>query len=134
MVENAGEAYQDLSIRTGGLRFPLCQFDGFDVVFRTIAEDVIVKSSIACDFAIPEAPEGAGDINLDNVAVNYTLGDGSDEVTFLQAPSSGDCQMDAFYIDGDRIVLCPEACDTVQNDPLSSIDVLFTCESQIIVK
>lgn len=133
-VTNAGETYQELSILTGGLRLPVCQFQAYDAVFRAIAEDVIVKTDIACDFAIPEAPAGAGDIDLNNVAVNYVPGDGSGEVKFGQAAVPGECQADAFYIDGDRIVLCAEACNTIRADPFSSVDVLFTCESQIIIK
>ncbi len=133
-VTNAGETYQELSILTGGLRLPVCQFQAYDTVFREIAEDVIVQTDIACDFPIPEAPAGAGDIDLDNVAVKYVKGDGSGEVQFGQAAVPGECQPEAFYIQDDRIVLCAEACDTIRADPLSSVDVLFTCESQIIVK
>ncbi len=133
-VTNAGETYQELSVLTGGLRLPVCQFQAYDAVFRAIAEDVIVKSEIACDFAIPEAPAGAGSLDLDNVAVNYVKGDGSGEVKFGQAAAPAECQPDAFYIQDDRIVLCAEACDTVRADPFSMVDVLFTCESQIIIK
>jgi hypothetical protein len=133
-VTNAGETYQELSILTGGLRLPVCQFQAYDAVFRAIAEDVIVKTEIACDFAIPEAPAGAGDIDLDNVAVNYVKGDGSGQIKFGQAAAPAECQPEAFYIEGNRIVLCAEACDTVRADPFSMVDVLFTCESQIIIK
>lgn len=133
VVENPGPAYQELSIRTGGLRFPLCQFTGFDVVFRRIAEDVVVKADIACDFAIPDPPAGTT-LDLTKVAVNHVKGDGSGAVRFGQAATLDDCQAQAFYIADDRIVLCPEACTEIQNDAFSSVDVLFTCESTIILK
>ena len=133
-VTNAGETYQELSVLTNGLRLPVCQFQAYDAVFRAIAEDVIVKTDIACDFAIPEAPTGAGDIDLDNVAVNYVKGDGSGEVKFRQAAEPAECEPEAFYIQDNRIVLCAEACDTIRADPFSMVDVLFTCESQIIIK
>lgn len=133
-VTDAGETYQELSILTGGLRLPVCQFQAYDAVFREIAEDVIIQTNIACDFPIPKAPAGAGDIDLDNVAVNYVKGDGSGEVQFGQAAAPAECQPEAFYIQDNRIVLCAEACETIRADPLSSVDVLFTCESQIIVK
>jgi hypothetical protein len=132
-VTNAGQTYQELSIRTGGLRFPLCQFDAYDVVFQTIAEDVVVKSNIACDFAIPEPPRGE-ELDLGKVAVNYAPGDGGDPTQFGQALNSGVCQQDAFYIESDRIFLCPEACDAIRADPAANVDVLFTCESTIIVR
>jgi hypothetical protein len=132
-VTTEGRAYQELSILTGGLRFPICGFDAYDVVFRRIAEDVVTRVLIACDFAIPPPPPGK-DLELEKVAVNYTAGDGSDEERFLQAQTPTDCGPDAFYIDADRIVLCPEACDIVQADGMARVDVEFTCESTIIVR
>jgi hypothetical protein len=132
-VTTTGATYQDLSKKTGGLRFPICQFAAYDVVFRTIAEDVIAKRTIQCDFAIPQAPADRT-LDLTKVAVNYVKGDSSGSVKFLQAATPDDCQPDAFYIADNRIYLCPEACGVVQADPKSTVDVLFTCESTIIVK
>lgn len=133
-VTDAGETYQELAILTGGLRLPVCQYEAYDSIFQEIAQDVIIQSNIACDFAIPEAPAGQGEINLDNVAVNYTSAGGGDPVKFGQAKSEEQCEANAFYIEDQRIWLCPQACDTVRADPLSTVDVLFTCESQIIIK
>lgn len=130
-VTNAGETYQELSRMTGGLRFPLCQYAGYDVVFRTIAEDVVTRSTIACDFAIPPAPAGR-ELDLAKVAVNYTPGDGTAPIQFGQAATSAACQSNAFYIQDSRIWICPETCATIQADPNAAVDVLFTCESQII--
>jgi hypothetical protein len=133
IVENPGPVYQELSKLTGGLRFPLCEFAGFDAVFRRIAEDVVVKADIACDFAIPSPPEGTM-LDLTKVAVNHVKGDGSGEVRFGQAPTLETCEPNAFYIADNRIWLCPDACTTIQNDAFSSVDVLFTCESTIILR
>ncbi|HEX6767148.1 MAG TPA: hypothetical protein VF103_16740 [Polyangiaceae bacterium] len=132
-VTTEGRTYQDLSILTGGLRFPLCNFDGYDVVFRRIAEDVVTRTQIACDFAIPPTPADKM-LELDKVAVNYVSGNGSPNQEFLQALTPDDCGPDAFYIQDSRIVLCPEACTIVQADDNAHVDVLFTCESTIIVR
>ena len=132
-VENAGESYQDLSIRTGGLRLPLCQFTAYDVVFQTIAQQVVVSSGIACEFDLPAAPEGST-LALDQIAVAYQPGDGSSSVQFGQAASVGACQANAFYLDNQRVVLCPETCSAINVDPFAQVDVLFTCESQIILR
>lgn len=129
-VTNAGESYQELSIRTGGLRFPLCQFGAYDVVFQRIADDVVQRAA-ACDFPFPPPPAGL-ELDLDRVAIRYTPGDG-DESDFKQAPEFADCQADAFYIANDRLNLCPETCTAVRNDPLASVKALFTCRSQLIV-
>ena len=131
-VTSAGVTYQELSRMTGGLRFPLCQFDAYDVVFRRIAEDVVQTSALACDFPIPAAPAGL-ELDLDNVAIQYTPGTGATPIQFGQAPAATGCQADAFYIANDRLNLCPEACSTIRSDPRANVAVLFTCESQLIV-
>lgn len=133
VVENAGESYQDLSIRTGGLRFPLCEFGEYDTVFSTIAADVVTKASVACDFEIPPLPEGL-ELETDKVAVSHVTTDAS--VQFGQALTPADCQDNAFYILDNRIWLCPTTCEAVRaNTSIDSrVDVLFTCDSTIIVK
>jgi hypothetical protein len=130
-IVNSGTVYQELSIATGGLRFPLCQFPGYDAVFQRIAEDVVVTSEIACDFDIPAPPAGST-LNLMNVAVSYKPGDMSAPVEFGQAATSAECQENAFYIENNRIYLCEEACSALQEDPFATVDVLFKCESTII--
>src|SRR5262252_7847413 len=132
-VSNAAPTYQELSRRTGGLRFPICQFSGYDVVFRTIANDVITQSKLGCDFAIPPAPAGST-LDLDKVAVKYTKSNGTDTISFGQSRTQADCQSNAFYIQNDRIYLCNDTCNTVQADLGASIEVLFTCTSTIIVR
>jgi hypothetical protein len=132
-VTTAGETYQELSRRTGGLRFPICGFDAYDVVFRRIAEDVVTRTIVACDFALPPAPAGT-ELVLDNIAVNHVFGDGSGNSTLGQVLDPADCGPDAFYFDGDRVVLCPEACDVVRADANAAVEVLFTCESTVIVR
>jgi len=131
-VTSEGRAYQELSILSGGLRFPLCGFDAYDVVFRKISEDVVTHTVIACDFAIPAPPAGK-EIEPDKVAVNTLAGNGTEQ-ELLQARTPTDCGPDAFYIEAGRIVLCPEACGIVQADDQARVDVLFTCESTIIVR
>jgi hypothetical protein len=131
-VQNAGESYQELSRLTGGLRFPLCQFDAYDVVFQRIAEDVVQTREIACDFPVPEAPPGLVS-DPENVAISYAAGDGAASVKFGQAPTLADCQPDAFYIADGRLNLCPVTCSAVRDNPRASLTVLMTCESQLIV-
>ena len=131
-VTSAGQTYQELSRLTGGLRFPLCQFDAYDVVFQRIAEDVVLTRGVACDFPIPAPPRGLA-LDLDNIAIAFASGTGGTTAQLGQAPTSSACQADAFYIAGGRLNLCPEVCSRVRSDPLAAVSVLFTCESQIIV-
>ena len=39
---NIGLEYQRLSVRTGGLRFPICEYQSFDAVFKNVAEGVVI--------------------------------------------------------------------------------------------
>lgn len=131
-VANAGLTYQELSRLTGGLRFPLCQFNAYDVVFQRIAQDVVRTSNIACDFPIPPPPAGLT-LDLEKVAIAYSPGAGGAAVQFGQAPTARECQPNAFYIENERLNLCAAACSEVRADPGASVSVLFTCESQLIV-
>jgi hypothetical protein len=127
-VENPGIVYQELSRLTGGLRFPICQFNAFDTVFQTIANNVASHAGIACSFAIPPAPPDR-ELDLAKVAVSYDAGDGSATKTYGQAMSAAACVPDAFYIDmaTERIELCPDACTAAQAGLKPTINVLFTC-------
>ncbi len=95
-------------------------------MFGTIANDVATRTTLACDFPIPELPDDQT-LELDNVAVSYTAGAaaGGAVIKFGQAPTSADCQANAFYIENDRIYLCPESCDVVKSDGMAQVDVLF---------
>ena len=132
-VANAGLSYQDLSKRTGGLRFPICEFAAYDAVFSTIANDVVVKSQLACDFDIPNPSDGQ-ELDLTKVAVAYTTGGAAAPTQFGQAATSAACEANAFYIENNHIYLCPDTCATVKADGAAKVDVLFTCQSTIIVK
>lgn len=131
-ISSAGAIYQEMSRRTGGLRFPLCQFGAYDVVFHRIAEDVVTKAQVACDFPLPEAPPKQT-LELDKIAVSYGTAQGM-PAQLKQAKTSADCQADAFYIENSRVYLCAAACDAVKATVGAAVQVLFTCESQIIVK
>jgi hypothetical protein len=131
-VVKPGVQYQNLSILTGGLRFPICQYSSFDAVFQAIAADVVTHVQIACDFAIPDAPAGQT-LNLDDVAVQYTPVGGT-TTTFGQVLDPSQCAADAFTIDrtANRVYLCPAACDAVQAAPQANLQVVFACSSTIL--
>lgn len=131
-VTNAGESYQQLSRMTGGLRFPLCQFGAYDVVFEEIADDVVQRRAIACDYPIPTAPAGL-ELDLTKVAIEYTPGSGGKTPKFGQARTLAECQPNAFYIANDRLILCPPTCAALRSDPLASVTALFTCQNQILI-
>lgn len=130
-VFNAGTTYQELSRLTGGLRFPICAFDGYDTVFRRIAEDVAESRGVACDFAIPEPPGGRA-LDLDKVAASYTPGAGGPARDLGRVDDPTACGADAFLVDATGVHLCPEACEVIKTDPQGFVDVLFTCQDTLL--
>ncbi|MCB9586354.1 MAG: hypothetical protein H6718_13205 [Polyangiaceae bacterium] len=121
-----GTGYQQLSIMTGALRYPSCENASFDAIFQAIAQGVVITSKVSCEFAIPAAPEGEA-IDLDSIVVGYTPGGGGAEQRYTQVSGADACTSDAFYIEDDHILLCPDACSMVQADDAAKINVLFDC-------
>jgi hypothetical protein len=126
-IAGEGGSIQQVALLSGGWRFPLALSDDFDVLFNEIAKDVVDTTPIACAFAIPEPPPGET-IDLDTVEIDYYVGGQGEPVAFHQVPSLGDCEPEAFYIDGDSVVLCPEACAVVQGDLAAKLDVRYGCD------
>ncbi|HTV20689.1 MAG TPA: hypothetical protein VMG12_18525 [Polyangiaceae bacterium] len=134
LVTSSGETYQELSRLTGGLRFPICVSSQYDVVFREIAGRVVLQSDIACDFPLPAPPEGRQlDLDRVSISIEHEL-TGTPATVLGQARLAGDCQSDAFYLDGQTVRLCPDACTAVRGEEGARVDVLFGCESSIIVR
>jgi hypothetical protein len=130
-VFNAGSTYQELSRLTGGLRFPICEFGGYDSVFRSIATDVLLGSRNVCDFELPTPPSGR-ELDLDKVAVSYQPGGGAEPLVLGRALGAEQCRADGFVVDGAGVHLCPEACDRIGADEAASVSVLFACESTLL--
>lgn len=132
-VENAGEVYQELSVATNGLRFPICQYAAFDTVFKAIAGDVASHASLSCTFAIPAPPAGR-ELDLAKVAVSYTSNVGETAKLFGQVKGASDCLPEAFYVDPgtSQIILCPEACAAAQTGASPKLEVVFACEDTFV--
>ena len=126
----SGTGYQFLSQTTGGLRFPICAFDYFDVVFQEIAKGVIEGAKVECEFPVPDPPAGET-LDLATVVVQYTPGDGGAAQGFKQVAGPAACQPASFYIEEGLIKLCPDACTTVQADGTAQLEILFGCEPDI---
>ena len=64
----------------------------------------------------------------------HVSGNGSAEQNSCRYSTPADCGPDAFYIEADRIVLCPGGVRHRSGRREARVDVLFTCESTIIVR
>ncbi len=121
-----GTGHQALSVQTNALRFPLCDTTSYDVVFQAIAQGVIEGSSVACEFPVPVPPDEQ-ELDLSSIEIFYTPMGMGDAVPFEQVPGPEECGPDKFYILGDTVFLCPEACDLVQGDFDAQIDLEYQC-------
>jgi len=132
-VENAGQVYQELSLLTNGLRFPICQFAAFDAVFNAIGNDVAQHATLSCTFPIPAPPAGR-ELDLAKVAVSYSANVGEEATLFGQVKGKDACVADAFYVDPptSQIILCPETCAAAQTGASPKIEVVFACEDTFV--
>ena len=128
---NAGVNYQALSVLTGGLRFPLCEPDHYDVIFQVVAEGVVESVGLPCTFTPPAAPDGET-VDLNSVVVTYTPGGG--EASSLERVSDeAACADNSWYINGDGdISLCPTTCTAAEADEAAAVEILTGCEGPSI--
>ena len=125
---NPGLDYQELSVLTGGLRFPLCNNDSFDVIFEQIAEDVVRGVALACTYE-PQRPPGGETPDFDRVVVLYTPG-GEDPMSLRRVADASACVPNGFYVTGTRIELCPELCERASADTEGRLSVHVACEQR----
>lgn len=126
-----GVGMQRVSQLSGGLRFPLCQFGQFDVVFSAIATGVTETTPISCSFLIPDPPEGET-IDPNTLEIDYFPAGSDSPVTFHQVAGLDACEPEAFYIEDDTIILCPQACDVVQDDLEARLETRYGCDTGFV--
>jgi len=90
-------------------------------------------AALACDFELPEAPNGM-ELVPDEVNFTYTPQGVGSPKTLPRADDLGDCNnQPGWYYDNNtgptKIVLCPASCTTVQADNFAKVNVLFGCNS-----
>ncbi len=121
-----GTGYQTLSVLTGGLRYPVCNYDMYDPVFQAIADSVISGAKLSCEVVIPEAPNGHT-IDLETVQIEFSPSNGGEPETFVQVDNIDACQPKAFYIEERVIKLCPDTCVFARQDDAAQMDLLYGC-------
>lgn len=129
----AGQGYQALSRLTGGLRFPVCSAEKFDVVFESIANSIDSITTSICTIEIPDSGEdGPVDISTVKLRVENV---GVDPSYFTNVKDESMCSTadDEYYIDGEGnyVILCPETCKSIKS---SSENVKLTAGCVPIVR
>jgi hypothetical protein len=127
-----GEAYRQLSAHTGGVEGNLC-LQQFNPFFVEIGNAVVQETPIACEFDIPEPPQGET-LDPNRVNVVWVPGSGTPE-DILNVGDEAGCGISGWYYDDPqnptRIILCPGTCAAVRADPDGEINIEFGCETQV---
>lgn len=127
-VKTDGVEYQKLSISTGGLRYPICEYQSFNSVFQTVAAGIVAGAIMSCELNVNAVPPGS---DMDNTVVEVSPSDGSAAIPLTHVADAASCSGNSFYVDGTTVKLCPDACTLWTQDPLANVEVVFTCSSQV---
>ncbi len=127
-AEKPGVEYQKLSIVTGGLRYPVCNFENYDAVFRAAAIKTVEDSDIDCSLRLPLAPSGQK-VLLDKSALQLTDDSGVRRL-IRRVESSAECGTDNFYVTPNSIELCPALCGVVEGLQRGTMTVYSECTVQ----
>jgi hypothetical protein len=132
LAPSAGPIYQTLSRLTGGLRYPLCHLDNYNAIFESIAEDSRDRSGLGCSFPTPAPPAGK---RLDLAHMQLVLDDAAGAPSALAAVSRPEaCGEQGFYVQDERIVLCPELCAGLLERPRVTVSAAFDCNAFVDVR
>jgi hypothetical protein len=127
-----GFGYQWLSKLTGGLRFPVCQADKFDIVFEKMAESIDSITSTMCTVDIAQATS-KGVVDVATVTLTAELNNG-DVVILKNVESPEKCSGVGyeFYYDKQSsvVALCPDTCTSIKSIS-KNVKVTAGCIEQI---
>ena len=128
---DVGQVYLDLVNLTGGVSGDLCE-QQFGPVFTQIAQSVLGTTPLACEWDIPDPPEGE---NFDPTKVNVELElDGAQQSIYYVENEAACAGGDGWYYFPDAVTpqtirICPATCSKVQAAEQASVDILFGCET-----
>lgn len=120
-----GLEYQRLSVVTGGLRYPVCNFDSYDAVFTAAAQGIIDQARLTCEVAIPGVPSGQT-ADPDTVAVQYVESAGATPRAIPRRDAAS-CTGDGFTLAGNVIKLCDDLCAEAEASEDGELLVLVGC-------
>jgi hypothetical protein len=132
IAASMGTVYLELASLTEGIFADLCSQD-FGPVFDELAE-VIADVPIACEWIIPDPPEGEvfdpDEVNVDFIDsedVVHTIG-------HVDLPEQCDDVSQAWYyndlVEPTSIRVCPQTCFWIQSDPDATIVIKFGCQTE----
>ena len=123
---HSGESYQKLSRLTGGLRYPVCAVESYDVVFREVAQGIIEAARIQCTFRPPEPMMSEQELDVERAAIEYVDDAGARQVV----SRAEDCAADpaGFTIDDrSNVTLCPTLCEQASTSEMGTLTFVAAC-------
>lgn len=123
----AGQAYQELSIVTGGYRYPTCGAEpNYESMFRRMAKSLNEQAKLPCQFQIPTPPKGE---TLDRTSVVLEFEEAGVTRTFLPVAGLNECAgRDGIYLEADSVRLCPQSCQAVEASKDGKLQTKWGCE------
>lgn len=128
---NNGSVYQQLSIATGGLRFPLCDNGNFDEIFQEVADGVIEGVELECSY-VPAEPADGGALDFSRVVGYYRPGGTGAPQRLSRVANAGACVANSYYVSAGVVTLCPATCSAVTADDTAKLDFHVACEPPIV--
>jgi hypothetical protein len=123
-IASAGQTQRAYLVDTGS---PTATVSAFSAAVQAIREQ-----SASCAIAIPDPPNGE-QFDRQKVAVSYQSGGSQIELGY-DAACAG---VRAWRYDDPaaptRIELCPSTCDEVKQDPQAALEILFACDTLILL-
>jgi hypothetical protein len=124
---DAALEYQQLSIMTGGLRFPQCENASFAAVFNEMAAGVIVGAGLPCTYQLPAPPSGEA-LDSSRVVVRFNPSGGGESLRLRKVADESECGAFDYYLLGTASIrLCPSTCNVVEADNSGAIVVFAAC-------
>ncbi|MEC9465060.1 MAG: hypothetical protein VX834_04705 [Myxococcota bacterium] len=126
--ESRGQNYIGLSEATGGIVSSICD-ETWGPIFSALEENVILGTTMPCDFTIPEPDVGLG-IDPEQTNVVLVSEDGQTRETLFNVSDGSACEnLTGWYFDSPatptQVHLCPSACGAVNG----SVEIEFGCET-----
>jgi hypothetical protein len=129
LADGVGEIYMDLVAQTGGVLGDLCDQE-FQPVFNELSMAVVEKSPLACEFPIPEPPDGES-FDPSEVNVRLELDGEPTDIGWVEDAGGCDAVSDGWYYDDPdapvNIILCPQTCVKAQGADEAEIHIEFGC-------
>ena len=96
-AESTAPDYQELSILTGGLRFPICEPDHYDVIFQEAAAGIVEKVKLPCAINLP-TPNGDLQTNPEKMLLKYKPGGTTLVERFDRVSDASQCGVGGWYL------------------------------------